>query len=147
MADPRAPAHAKDEVCTAMTSPAVVVGPDTPLRAAAQLLRHHDIGAVAVVTVDGLVGVLSERDLVGAIADGLALGPARVGDAMTGTPRPVAPDSPLWAAAMLMLRDGVRHLPVTDGHRVVGMLSIRDALAVFERDRLVEPRTTVEAVA
>lgn len=58
---------------------------------------------------------------------------------MTGTPRPVEADGLLWAAAMLMLRCGVHHLPVTEGSRVVGMLSIRGALAVMEHDRIVEP--------
>jgi CBS domain-containing protein len=147
MTGPATSAHTKDAVRAAMTSPVVVVHPEVTLRAAAEVLRRNDIGTVAVVGPHGLVAVFSERDLVRAVADGANPDAARVRDAMSGAPRPVDPESPLWAAAMLMLQVGVRHLPVTEGHRVVGMLSIRDALAVFERDRLVEPGSTIEAYA
>jgi signal-transduction protein with cAMP-binding, CBS, and nucleotidyltransferase domain len=58
---------------------------------------------------------------------------------MTDSPRPVDADSPLWAATIVMLRHGIRHLPVTDEHGIVGMLSIRDALAVSDQDRIVGP--------
>jgi CBS domain-containing protein len=129
-----------------MRTPAVTLGPDTTLRAAARVLRGHDIGAVAVVASEGLIGVLSERDLVQSVAEGTDPDRVSVRDAMTDTPRPIESDSPLWAAAMLMLRRGVRHLPVTTRGQVVGMLSIRDALAVVERDRIVEPHSTLEAV-
>jgi CBS domain-containing protein len=131
--------HSNDVVRLVMSAPAVTLGADTTLRTAATVLRRHDIGAVAVVGGGGLVGVLSERDLVQSLADGIDPDQATVRDAMTDTPRPIEADSPLWAAAMLMLRYGVRHLPVIDDDRVVGMLSIREALAVMEHDRLIEP--------
>lgn len=65
---------------------------------------------------------------------------------MTAMPRVVETSSPLWAATMLMLHIGVRHLPVTDGHHAVGMLSIRDALAVMARDRIIEPGSLMATV-
>lgn len=137
----RTEAHTNDPVRSVMRSPVVAIEPDTTLRAAAAVMRHRHIGAVAVARADGLVGVLSERDVVQALADGQDPDVATVAGAMTGSPRPVDADTPLWAAAMLMLQLGVRHLPVTAGGRPVGMLSIRDALTVFQRDRIVEPRT------
>ncbi|HEY8524699.1 MAG TPA: CBS domain-containing protein [Acidimicrobiales bacterium] len=133
--------HSNDTVRLVMSTPAVTLAPDTTLRTAATVLRDHDIGAAAVVAPGGLVGVLSERDLVRALADGRDPDRTRVRDAMTGTPFPIEADSPLWAAAMLMLRHGIRHLPVVDDDRVVGMVSIREALAVMEHDRIVAPPT------
>lgn len=61
-------------------------------------------------------------------------------------PREIESDSPLWAATMVMLRMGVRHLPVTEQHRTVGMLSIRDVLAVMDQDRLIEPSSPIETL-
>jgi CBS domain-containing protein len=138
--------HSNDVVRFAMSSPVVALAPDATLRAAAGVLRSHDIGAVAVVADDGLVGVLSERDLVRSVADGTDPDQATIREAMTGSPRPIEADSPLWAATMLMLGCGVRHLPVTENGLVVGMLSIREALAVMESDRLIEPHSTIDTV-
>jgi CBS domain-containing protein len=138
--------HSNDEVGRAMRSPVLTVRPTATLRAAATILRDHDIGAVAVVDDDVLIGVLSERDLVRALGDGLDPDTALVAAAMTEMPRVVESDSPLWAATMLMLRMGMRHLPVTEHRRAVGMLSIRDALAVMERDRIIEPGRPMETV-
>lgn len=132
-------AHTGDAVRTAMTAPVVALDPGTVLRAAAQVLRRHDIGAAVVEDAGRFVGMLSERDLVQAVADGLDLDREQVGSVMTDSPRPVDADSPLWAATIVMLRHGIRHLPVTDEHGIVGMLSIRDALAVSDQDRIVGP--------
>jgi CBS domain-containing protein len=138
--------HGNDEVALVMRSPVVAVRPDTTLRAAANVLRRNDVGAAAVTVRSELVGVLSERDLVRALGDGVDPDVAPVAGVMTQEPRTVAPDSPLWAATTLMLRAGVRHLPVTDHRRPVGMLSIRAALAVMERDRIIEPGSHIDTV-
>jgi CBS domain-containing protein len=138
--------HGYDAVGAAMRSPVVSAGPSATLRAAAELLRDHDAGMLAVVEGGDLVGVLSERDLVHSIGDGCDPGTTLVSRVMTDMPRAVEADSPLWAAAMLMLRMGVRHLPVTRRGRMVGMLSIRDALVVMERDRIIEPGHLIESV-
>lgn len=116
------------------------------MRTAIRILSDNDIGAVAVVDHDELVGVLSERDVVRSLADGDDPGTTLVATAMTARPRVVETSSPLWAATMLMLHVGVRHLPATDGHHAVGMLSIRDALAVMERDRIIEPGSPMATV-
>lgn len=139
--------HSNEAVHRVMRSPVFALAPTDTLRNAALLLRRHDVGAAPVVARNRLVGLLSERDVVQAVADGDDLDLAPVGGAMTHAPRPIHPDDPLWAAAMLMLRYGVRHLPVVDGARLVGIVSIRDALAVVERDRLVEPGTTIAALS
>jgi CBS domain-containing protein len=137
--------HSSDDVRTAMSAPVVTLDPDSTIRRAAAVLRRSDVGA-AIVTAAGdlvdLVGMLSERDVIRAIAEGADPDTARVGASMTSPPRPIAADSPLWSATTMMLRHRIRHLPVVDGeHRIVGMLSIRDALAATDRDRIVRPRS------
>jgi CBS domain-containing protein len=139
--------HGYDQVRLAVRSPVVTVEPTTTLRAAATALRREDIGALAVVVdgalavvVDGeLVGVLSERDVVQSLADGADPDRTQVERAMSDPPRAVEAGSPLSEVTTLMLHMGVGHLPVTDNGRAVGMVSMRDALRVMERDRLIEP--------
>jgi len=135
------PVDSTDEVRRVMTSPAVALETDLTLRSAASILRRNDVGAAIVVHAGRLVGMLSERDLVQALADGYDADIAHVAVAMTDPPRPIAADQPVWAAAIMMLRHHVRHLPVTDGDDIVGMLSIRDTLAVSDVDRIIQPRS------
>jgi CBS domain-containing protein len=92
-----------------------------------------------VLQAGRLVGMLSERDLVQALADGYDPDTACVAVAMTGPPRRIAADEPVWAATTMMLGHHLRHLPVVDGDHIVGMLSIRDALAVSDADRIIQP--------
>jgi CBS domain-containing protein len=134
--------HSSDDVRTAMSAPVVELEPDVTLRRAAVTLRRSDVGAAVVTAAGDLVGMLSERDVVQALADGADPDTARVGAAMTGPPLPIAADSPLWAATTMMLRHRIRHLPVVDGEDgIVGMLSIREALAATDQDRIVRPRS------
>jgi CBS domain-containing protein len=128
-----------DEVRQVMTSPMVDLEPGATLRTAARVLRHFDVGAAVVRYDSRLVGMLSERDLVQALADGYNPDVASVAVAMTGPPRPIAADMPIWAATTMMLQHHLRHLPVIDGDDIVGMLSIRDALAVTDADRIIQP--------
>jgi CBS domain-containing protein len=141
--------HGNDEVRLAMHSPVVAVHPVTTLRTAAKVLHGHDIGAVAVMEGGELVGMLSERDLVRALSDGVDPDRTPVASTMDSRPRAVDAHSPLSTATLVMLHTGVRHLPVTDhdqSDRPVGMLSIRDALAVMERDRIIEPAARMQTV-
>jgi CBS domain-containing protein len=130
-----------DEVRRLMTSPVVALETGASLRTAAAILRSTDVGAAVVLHAGRLVGMLSERDLVQALADGDDPDTACVAAAMTDPPRPIAADMPVWAATTMMLRHHLRHLPVIQGGELVGMLSIRDALAVSDADRIIQPRS------
>ena len=111
--------------------------PDMTVRDAVALLSAERIGAVPVLDGDGrVVGVFSERDVIGCIA---AQGPAAldgpVSAAMTAPAITVAPDHPAIGALSLMTRRRVRHLPVVDGKRLVGFVSIGD-LVKYRIDRI-----------
>lgn len=100
---------------------------DTSVRDAAQRMIADDVGSLAVLRDDELVGIVTERDLMRELAE--ENGARRtVGDAMTPNPDSLAPDIEVEDAADWMMGAGYRHLPVVDGGKLVGMLSIKDVL-------------------
>lgn len=105
----------------------VSVAPDASVREACRLLDRENVGAVGVTDDTGLVGVLSERDVIRRVV--VARRPVdttRVGEVMTRDPQTVGRETSLVIAMDLMLRGGFRHLPIVDDGHVYGMLSMRD---------------------
>jgi CBS domain-containing protein len=109
------------------------VGAGAPVVAVAQQMADRNVGAALVLEGGRLAGIMTERDLMRAVARGLR-DDAVVGGCMTPTPDTVAPDDTIEHAAVLMIHGGYRHLPVVDGDDVVGILSIRDLLQVVFED-------------
>jgi CBS domain-containing protein len=99
------------------------------VREAARLMKDRNIGAVMVVEGERLVGVFTERDgLFRVLADGLDAGETRLAQVMTRNPQTIAPESG-FTVALQMMHDGrYRHLPVVEDGRVIGIVSVRDAL-------------------
>lgn len=107
----------------------ITTEPDETLMDAAGRMNCYQVGALPVYEQHRLVGIVTERDIVAALAEGADPGTATVADYMTDRPVTVAPDDDLAVAARRMAELGVRHLPVVDGHRLVGVLSMRDLLS------------------
>jgi CBS domain-containing protein len=101
----------------------------TLVEAAAQM-RAHRISALAVLDDDAIVGIITERDLLRAIADGRDPDVTHVSQYMTHEPRTIEAHRLVAEAAEIMVRHRVRHLPVTDKGRLVGFLSARDLLVL-----------------
>ncbi|MGR6973777.1 CBS domain-containing protein [Streptomyces cynarae] len=121
-----------DFVREVMTPGVVAVLPDASLVEAAQLMRAEDIGDVLVAEDGHVVGVLTDRDIaLRAVADGAD--PLTVSARAVCTPDPVVvgPDDPVSTAVDLMRGHAVRRLPVVEGGRPVGMVSLGD-LAVAQ---------------
>jgi CBS domain-containing protein len=115
----------------AMSPVRAIVGPEHTLRQAARRMLQHRTGAAVVM--DGSLpgpGVVSERDLLRAIAAGHDPDAAVVEDHMTGEVVTAAPDWPISQAAALMVKHGIRHVLVFEGSELVGVLSMRDVLRV-----------------
>lgn len=111
----------------AMTSSPTCVRPDSTVVEAARLMEVENVGSLPVVDGDGLVGIVTDRDLVvKGIARGLDPGSTRVGEVCSGEPVSVAPDEPLDTALQRMARDQVRRLPVVEDGRLVGVLAQAD---------------------
>src|SRR5215471_21301703 len=104
----------------------------TLAEAAAQMDARR-VGAALVMNGDRLSGILTERDILHAVATGQVEG-TKVGAWMTHDPEAVAPDESPGHAAALMLHGGFRHLPVVDDGKPIGIISIRDLMRVVLDD-------------
>ncbi len=87
-----------------------------------------DVGSVVVGHSDNLEGILTERDLLRAAAHGADLESETVGAWMTPAPDTVDADLDVSEAAMWMAATGYRHLPITEGEKLVGVASVKDVL-------------------
>lgn len=105
------------------------VSPGDSLTEVAQRMVDRDVGAVLVMDGSDLAGILTERDVLRAVAAGIEEKTV-VSDWMTRDPDTMAPDDTTQQAAVLMIHGGFRHLPLMEGDDVVGMLSIRDLMRV-----------------
>jgi len=98
---------------------------------AAQLLAERRIGALPVMDGDEVVSIFSERDLLYCVAkEGAAALTRSVGEVMTSPPIVVERETGVMEALSLMTRRRVRHLPVVEGGRMVGMISIGDLVKI-----------------
>jgi CBS domain-containing protein len=118
---------------THMSRRLLSVEPQLSLTETAELMVSRDVGAVLVMEGDRLVGILTERDVLRAVARGIDKDTV-VADWMTADPETMDPDESTQHAAVLMIHGGFRHLPLTEGGEVVGMLSIRDLVRVVLED-------------
>jgi CBS domain-containing protein len=101
---------------------------DEPLEVAADRMSWHQVGALPVLDGQRLVGIVTERDLTAALAEGADPVTTPVSDYMTPAPEVLGPDSELADAAHLMVELGIRHLPIVRSGQLVGVLSMRDVL-------------------
>jgi CBS domain-containing protein len=105
------------------------VTPSATLATVAQRLRLEGIGALVVLDRDKLAGMISERDVVHAFAAHRAeAADIKVADVMTHNVITCRPEDSLTRVLGLMTRHRVRHLPVLEGGRLVGLISIGDAV-------------------
>jgi CBS domain-containing protein len=107
--------------------------PSHSLEDVAKLLHANGIGAMPVCELGmHMVGIISERDLVRTFAttDWSELPHLRVRDIMTTRVVSCGPDDSMQTAQELMIRNNFRHVPVVEAGRVIGMLSMRDTLAL-----------------
>ncbi len=103
------------------------VEPELSVRDAARMLRDRRIGALLVLDRGKLCGIITERDITyRLVADERDPRTTRVADVMTANPATVRPDQTAAEAVEIMKQGGFRHVPVVDGDRLVGIVSLRD---------------------
>ncbi|HZD18888.1 MAG TPA: CBS domain-containing protein [Actinomycetota bacterium] len=100
--------------------------PDDTFEHVASILHQHGISSVVVMDGDRLAGIVTERDLVNLVADGGDPRTTRVSERMTRDLDTVDPRTDIAEAAEHMARLKIRHLPIVDGGRLAGIISIRD---------------------
>ena len=114
--------------------PLLSVEPETKLADVARLMRTDDSDSVAGMSEGRLVGIITERDLVRAIADGVDPRQARADLVMTADPATVDADEDVAVVAVKMMKLGVRHLPVVNkAGKPVGLVSARNLVAILDR--------------
>jgi CBS domain-containing protein len=116
-----------------MSRDLLTVEPGDRLGEVAQRMVDRDVGAVIVLEGERLVGILTERDVLRAVAVGIQ-DDTIVSDWMTRDPETMGPDDTTQHAAVLMIHGGFRHMPLVEGDQVVGMLSIRDLMRIALSD-------------
>ena len=110
-----------------MTEQLVTVEPSTSVAAAVTVMGIQRVGAVLVMENARLEGIFTERDLVRALSDDIRAATSQpVGQWMTQNPVTVGPEANVEQALEIMLAGHFRHLPVTQGESLVGIVSIRD---------------------
>ena len=109
---------------------------DTTVLAAATGMANRQVGAVCVVDDDRLVGVFTERDLLDrVVTPGRDPTRTKLSHVLTGNPLCLDADATVEMALLLIDERGVRHVPVVDGDRLIGILSIRDLTEFLARDQ------------
>jgi CBS domain-containing protein len=109
-----------------MTRDLLTVAPEDTLGEAAEKMDRRGVGSAIVSDFGRLIGILTERDILRAVAGRVHSSEARVRQWMTADPVTVSKEMSADEAARTMLDRGFRHLPVIEGDRAVGIVSIRD---------------------
>jgi CBS domain-containing protein len=119
----------------------VTARPDESVAQVVARMNDESVGAVVIVEGDELAGMFSERDLVRrVIAAGKDPAAVDVGSVATRDVVSVDPDAPLRRCAEILREQALRHLPVVEGRRVVGIISARDFFNAVagELERFIE---------
>jgi len=118
-------------VSDVMTRATVTDSPADSLRSAASRMWGYQTGSLLVMSDGELRGILTERDVMKAVARGMDPETTPVSAIMTARVITVTPETDITAAARLMADRWIRHLPVIENEEVVGMLSQRDLVGVL----------------
>lgn len=118
------------KISEVMTEAAATDRPDDSLRQAAGKMRAQQTGSLVVLDGEDLVGIVTERDVLNAVATDVPLD-TPVSEVMSKDLITVEPATSLREAARIMTERWIRHLPVLDGGRLVGIVSQRDLAGVL----------------
>ena len=117
-------------------SEVATIGAGDPVRAVVEALGGRRIGALPVVEGTRVVGIISERDVIYCLRDhGAEVLDWPVSRVMTAPALTADPSTPIMSALALMTERRIRHLPVTEGDRLTGIVSIGD-LVKYRMDRI-----------
>jgi len=107
---------------------AEVVGPAATLMEASEHMIESGVGCLGVISRRELVGILTEHDIVQAVAEDADPAAATVGEWMSEAPDTVPCDVSVWEAATWLIEAGYHHLPVMEGGELLGIVTVKDLL-------------------
>jgi CBS domain-containing protein len=111
-----------------MTGAVVSVAPEDTLGEAAERMAEDGVGSAVVLDSGRLIGILTERDLLRAVAGRVHTSEARVREWMTVDPTTATEATSADEAMRTMLEQGFRHLPVVEEGRTIGVVSLRELM-------------------
>jgi CBS domain-containing protein len=118
-----------------MTPAVLTTSGERPVAEVTKLMVQARVGSAVVMQGPWLIGILTERDVLRAAASGTDLTTSPVSAWMTRDPTTADPDMACDEALDVMLNHGFRHLPVVEGRKLMGIVSIRDVVASRIRRR------------
>jgi CBS domain-containing protein len=114
---------------------------DSTVLEAARFMMEHSIGALPVLRNGDIVGIISERDVMNRVVAAARLpGTTKVAEVMTANPKSINVDETIDNCLFLMREFGFRHLPITDGKQLKGLVSLRDILLRYVSQKEAEAR-------
>jgi CBS domain-containing protein len=118
-------------VSDAMTNKPVMLEEKNTIQQCAKLMAEKKVGAMLVGKGQNLKGILSDQDIVRkCIAKGINPLTKKIGDFMNPIKTTITPDKDIYDAIMLMKENNIRHLPVMDGKKLIGLLTLKDILKI-----------------
>ena len=110
-----------------MNKKVLTIEPDKTLREAAKIMNENDVGSLVVVKGGEVVGIITERDVVRAVAEGLNPDETKVSEVMSDEVYTALPETSVLKAMEMMRAHRIRHLPIVDeSGKLVGIVSLRD---------------------
>ena len=119
------------QVRDVMTEATVTESPSDSLRSAAERMWRQQTGSLLITDGGRLTGIITERDVLRAVALGADPDRSTVDEVMTAQVFTVPPDMPLQEAASEMATRWIRHLPIVESGRILGVVSMRDVTGIF----------------
>jgi len=124
------------------------IRPESTVKNAAEKMKEVHSGCLVVINRGILVGIVTERDLVQrVVAEGKSFKKTQVSQIMTTPVIAISPRAPVSDAAKLMIKNGIRRLPVRDHSRIVGMLTTTDFAKFLSAKARKEPMFAAAARA
>lgn len=135
--------YAKDtstrmEISDCMSPSVISVGPDFTVQETAKFMHEKNIGSLLIKKDDDYIGIVTETDLTRKVLGG-GMDPETTLVTAVMTPQPIITldcHRPITEANAFMAKKKIRHLPVTENDKIVGMISVKDLVAYFANPRL-----------
>lgn len=127
----------RTEISDYMTASVISVGPDSSVQETAKFMHEKNIGSVLIKDEENYIGIVTETDLSRKVLGG-GMDPktTNVRDIMTPQPlHTIDCHQPVTDANNFMAKNKVRHLPVTENDKIVGIISVKDLVAFFANPR------------
>ena len=117
-------------VLDTMTENPVTVGVSTPIWDCAKIMKKNGLGSLVVLDKKKIVGIVTQEDLVFKVLAEKKKLAHPVSDVMTKDPLTITPDTDIYEALLLLKEKEIKQVPVVNGKKLVGILSVKDVLQI-----------------